>query len=162
MKASSLSNESHQDWCTPQWLFQRLHKEYQFDIDGASDGTNNLLPEYWTNTTEGQFDWSEEMLNKNVFINPPWGKLSYDYWWDLANTHKTIMLVPFTPETKMWHKWVWSNASVFIFNKRINYVHPITKIETKGIARPSALICFNLPTINMPDLGVWIEKKKSL
>lgn len=160
MKNTSFKNESYQDWCTPQWLFQKLHKIYQFDIDGAASNENHLLPNYYT-----QLDgfirgngYLDRKLDETWFINPPWGELSQDYWWDLALTHRTIMLVPFTPETKMWHKYVWPNASVFIFNKRINYVHPITKVETKGIARASALVSFNLPTINMPDLGVWVKE----
>ena len=155
MKSKSLSNESLQNYRTPQWLFQRLHKEYQFDIDGASDGTNNLLPKYDTKDTKYP---SLQLDGYKYFVNPPWNELNDDYWWYTGFKYKTIMLVPFTPETKMWHKWVWPNASVFIFNKRINYVHPKTLIETKGIARPSALICFNLPTIEMEDLGSWVKK----
>ena len=155
MKANALSNESHQNWQTPQWLFQRLHKEYQFDIDGASDGINNLLPKF--DTKDNKYP-SRQLDEYKYFINPPWNELNQDYWWDLAAQNHTIMLVPFTPETKMWHRYVWPNASVFIFNKRINYIHPITGIETKGIARPSALVAFNLPLMTMNDLGVWIEK----
>jgi hypothetical protein len=156
MRRKAFTNNGYNNWETPRWLFDRLHKEYQFDIDGASDGTNNLLPKY--DTKDNKYP-SLQLDGYKYFVNPPWDELNEDYWWDLCSQRPCIMLVPFTPETKMWHRWVWRNASVFIFNKRINYVHPETGIETKGIARPSALICFNLPTIEINDLGLWVKKK---
>lgn len=156
MKSKALSNNSYQNWQTPQWLFNRLNEIYNFNVDGAASHDNALLPNYYTET--GFF--GVKPLVENFFINPPWDELSQDIWWETASTTRTVMLVPFTPETKMWHKYVWKpSVQVFVFNKRINYVSPITKQEQKGIARPSCLVIFNrgiVPT-KLLDLGCVVQ-----
>lgn len=36
------------DWETPPWLFDRLHREFRFDVDAAASAGNAKLPLFWT------------------------------------------------------------------------------------------------------------------
>jgi hypothetical protein len=160
MKSEALTNQSLQTWGTPPWLFQRLHKEYNFDIDGAANENNALLPTFRSENNP----LSHQDKDKCVFINPPWGRghLDKDYWWGHGQGFASIMLVPFTPQTKMWFKHVWPTANIFVFNKRIDYRHPDTGEICRGIALASCLVNFNLKCVSMPDLGVWIKRKDEI
>lgn len=37
-------NARHQHWRTPRYLFEPLHAEFAFTLDGAADEGNALLP----------------------------------------------------------------------------------------------------------------------
>lgn len=148
------------DWCTPLWLFNKLQEVFEFEIDGASDGTNNLLPIFNTKDTPPSIVRQREET-KRVFINPPFNSLKSFIGWTHPNNLKCL-LIPFRPETKLWHTNIWSYATIFVFNKRIQYIHPVTKKEVKGAAFPSCLIFYgNLQPYDLTklnDLGIFIKK----
>lgn len=161
------------DWRTPSWFFEKINSVFDFQVDGASDGSNNLLPEFHTEGTCNGIR-NEDYANRRVFINPPFNQLSDGYWFqDVVkqlrnpdNLGLVAILCPVRPETRYWHELVWPHATVFIPNKRINYVSPITGKIQNGIAVPSGLLIygnnveerFDLKKLN--DLGVFIRKRE--
>lgn len=162
---------SKNNWQTPQWLWERLHEAFNFEVDGASDGTDNLLPDFHTKNTNNSvrdFDY----INKKVFVNPPFDELSKfskdqkdEKWLQIAEKYYDCMrflcfIVPFAPETRHFQNWVWPFAKIFVFNRRINYVDPATKKEKKGVAFPSCLAVYSRDPIDkklLKDLGVWVK-----
>ena len=94
------------EWATPQWLYDKLNKSFNFTLDPASDGTNNKCNNHHTIQTDGlSQDWS----GQTVFINPPYSK-TYD-WVKKAHTEATnnsvisVMLLPSRTDTKWFHEF---------------------------------------------------------
>lgn len=58
-----------QNWRTPRDLFERLHAEFEFTLDGASEPGNGLVP--LASTAESPIDWA----GHRVFCNPPWSNI---------------------------------------------------------------------------------------
>jgi len=158
------NNETNKnDWCTPPWLFKRLHEIFNFDIDGASDGINNLLPNY--HTSETPYDVKVNNSQQfNIFVNPPFNEDVLQFF--NSSCKFTCLLLPFRPETRKWHDYIWQKATIFVFNKRIQYIHPEKKIEVKGAAFPSCLVLFGdlstFPIDKLNDLGVFVKKFNAL
>lgn len=58
-----------QNWTTPRAIFDALHAEYSFTMDGASEDGNALLPK--ASSVENSLPWTGE----RVFCNPPWSQI---------------------------------------------------------------------------------------
>ena len=169
---------SKNNWRTPLWLWEELHGAFNFEVDGASDGTNNLLPNYHTKET-ASIKRIADALHSRVFINPPFNELSTknnkwidDYKWlqrysllqSEAEGHIkfTCFLIRHAPETKHWQNWVWPYCDVFVFNKRINYVDPETGEIMSGVEFPSALAVYSSEKSmwwreQLGHLGCWVS-----
>lgn len=161
---------SKNNWRTPPWLWERLQAAFNFEVDGASDGTDNLLPNFHTTETligNRHYD----LKNRKVFINPPFDEIGMNkvktalrIWLNYSahiDSFFTVFLIPFAPETGHFQNWVWPCATVFAFNKRINYVVPGTNKIKKGIATPSCLAVYSREPIDknlLGDLGIWVKK----
>ena len=66
---SVLFSSKSDEWSTPQWLFDKLNKTYNFTLDPASDGINNKCAKHYTPTQNGL---SQSWSGETVFINPPY------------------------------------------------------------------------------------------
>jgi hypothetical protein len=89
--------ERRQTWGTPEALFNELHTEYAFTLDGASDGHNALLPRFCT--PDKQFPWDGE----RVFCNPPWSNIPP--FIELAATADfAVLLVPARTNCRWFHR----------------------------------------------------------
>ncbi len=152
--------QSSNNWCTPPWLFERLQEVFEFEIDGASNGEDNLLLRYVSDISK----LNPHVIRRcKIFCNPPFNDIQpFLHSFNVLYTKLSCLLLPFRPETKLWHRHIWPDATVFIFNKRIQYIHPVTKKEIKGAAFPSCLVFFgdlsNFKLTNLKDLGVFICK----
>lgn len=89
--------ERRQDWGTPATLFETLHKRYLFDLDGAADDSNGLLPE--SSTPDRPLPWE----GRRVFCNPPWS--SIPPFIELAATADlAVLLVPARTNARWFHR----------------------------------------------------------
>jgi hypothetical protein len=89
--------ERKQNWRTPLDLFQPLHAEYRFTIDGASEPGNGLLPR--ASTAEAQLPWKGE----RVFCNPPWSNIAP--FLELAcDAELAVFLVPARTNARWFHR----------------------------------------------------------
>lgn len=159
------------DWRTPPKFFRIINDTFNFEIDGATDGTNSLLPEFHTVETCNDIRFND-YKTKRVFINPPFNELVSGYWFadtikamKEATTGLVAMLVPMRPETKYWHELIWKNdVTIFIPKGRISFVDPKTGKVKAGASFPSVLILFgDISSYNTSKLekhGVFIRKVK--
>lgn len=86
-----------QNWRTPRYLFDPLHAEYAFTMDGASEPGNGLLPK--ASTAALPLPWSGE----RVFCNPPWSNIRP--FVELAATADlAVLLVPARTNVKWFHR----------------------------------------------------------
>lgn len=104
-----------QDWQTPREIFDPLHAEYGFDLDGASDGPNALLPD--ASTPEDPKPWS----GRRVFCNPPWSAIAP--FVELAATADlAVLLVPARTNSRWFHRALELGAKTRFFLRRPKFV----------------------------------------
>lgn len=89
--------ERRQDWQTPRSLFDPLNAEFRFDLDGAADDGNSLLPE--ASTPEIPVDWT----GRRVFCNPPWSSIP-PFIENAAKAELAVLLVPARPNARWFHR----------------------------------------------------------
>lgn len=111
------------DWNTPLWLFNLLHRLYHFTIDAAASDKSHLLTKYWTEREDGL---SQSWKGERVFCNPPfsqkaaWAKKAAEREADVA-----VLLLPATVDQKWFHRYVLGNgAEVIVPEGRIKFEPP--------------------------------------
>ncbi len=66
-----LYSSDKEDWGTPQPLFDRLHREFAFDLDAAASAANAKCARYFTREIDAlRQDW---WPYETVYLNPPYG-----------------------------------------------------------------------------------------
>ena len=73
---SSNSNE----WATPQDFYDRLNKEFNFNLDPCSTKENAKCNKFFTIEDDGL---SQSWTGHNVFMNPPYGR-EIKFWIEKA------------------------------------------------------------------------------
>ncbi len=111
---SSKSNE----WETPEDLFDKLNKKYNFTLDPCSTQENHKCEKYYTTKDDGLTkSWGCE----TVFVNPPYGNIGA--WVKKArdesakNGATVVMLIPSRTDTKYWHEYIMESATTIYFIK---------------------------------------------
>lgn len=118
------------DWGTPPDLFESLHKEFNFDLDGAANEFNHLLPN-WTGPgspfPDAIIDGSWHYAR--VFCNPPYSKckefVQHATNEVILNRAFVCMLIPARTDTKYWHNFIWDRG----LHKPYSYIHQIRFIK---------------------------------
>ena len=129
-------------WSTPNDLFEKLNKHFNFDLDVCADNINAKCNNYFTKEDNG--------LNQNwtgtCWMNPPYGrgisewvKKAYQTSIDQGNT--IVCLLPARTCTRWWHNYCIHGEITFI-NGRLKFGN------AKNCAPfPSAIVIFK-PTIS--------------
>ena len=127
------------EWQTPQWLFDILNKQYKFDLDCCTNGTNTKCSS-WTSNFEM---WVSAGVKHIAWMNPPFSK-SFEMFKHFFKviTKGVCIYRNDNMETKIWQEVIFKHATwVFIPKGRISY----EGMEGKGSRFPSALIGYNVP-----------------
>ena len=129
------------DYGTPLWFYNRLHRRYDFVFDLASDGHNNLCPDYYTPQDDALVqDWTK--LNGSLWLNPPYGRaigiwLEKAYMSTQACEDITIVcLVPARTDTRWW----WANCihgEIYFVKGRLSFNGMVASAPF-----PSAVVVF--------------------
>lgn len=106
-----------QNWRTPRSLFDPLHDEYGFTMDGASEPENGLLAK--ASTADAPLSWEGE----RVFCNPPWSNIRP--FVELAATAEVaVLLVPARTNARWFHHALGLGAEVRYFPGRVKFERP--------------------------------------
>lgn len=89
--------ERRQNWRTPRAMFDELHAEFAFTLDGASEPGNGLLPT--ASTAEAPIDWA----GHRVFCNPPWSNIP-PFVEQAARADLAVLLVPARTNARWFHR----------------------------------------------------------
>lgn len=128
---NSRTENSRDDYPTPQWIFGRLNETYQFNIDLAANQDNRLLPVWFGPGSK----YAEDALSVNWleatgwaqirgFLNPPFrdweGKPCIGRWLKKAHEETrenglVVALIPARTDAEWWHEWVVLRASHWHF-----------------------------------------------
>jgi site-specific DNA-methyltransferase (adenine-specific) len=100
-------------WQTPQWLYDKLNDEFNFDFDPC--------PIY------ADFDGLEVEWGKSNFINPPYNRVDKPKFiqkafeeWQKGST--CVLLIPAATGTKQFHDLMLPNAEIRFLRGRISFV----------------------------------------
>lgn len=157
------------EWQTPQGLFERLNKQYKFDLDLAASDNNTKCQNffskensYLSNTLKGQ---------PNAWLNPPFS-LAYEFFkkvgidftsQDNADAMAVCIYKSSNMEASVWQEQILPKASwVLILKKRTNYIDP-EQTDRDSAPFGSALIGYKAPyPENHKELGVLINLEEGL
>ena len=120
-----------QNWGTPRDLFDTLHQEFRFTLDGASEPGNGLLPR--ASTAVRPLRWEDE----RVFCNPPWSNIRP--FVEMAPAASlAVLLVPARTNVAWFHRALQLGAVPRFFLGRPKFVRPTGHV---GKAHNSPVDC---------------------
>lgn len=109
----------HQNWRTPRSLFEDLHAEFGFTLDGASEPGNGLLP--LASTADQPVEWD----GHRVFCNPPWSNIR-PFVEQAAAANVAVLLVPARTNVAWFHRAIELGAKPRFFKGRPKFLIPDT------------------------------------
>ena len=137
------SNKSD-DWTTPDWLYEKLNKEFKFTLDPAASNENHKCQKYYTLEQDGLAqDWKDEI----VFCNPPYSQnkewLKKFYHEAKTSGATVVALLPVRTCTKWFHGYCMDSSII----KEIRFFKGRLKFSNQkhGAPFPSMLVIFQLP-----------------
>jgi hypothetical protein len=122
-----------QNWRTPRALFDALHREFAFTLDGASEPGNGLLP--LASTAEAPIDWR----GHRVFCNPPWSNIG-PFVECAPRADLACLLVPARTNVAWFHRALALGAQPRFFAGRPRFELP----EHSGTGHNSPVDCLLL------------------
>jgi phage N-6-adenine-methyltransferase len=121
MSAHKYLSTGENEHPTPQWLFDKIDKIFDFTIDLSATEENAKCKKFYTKQQDALTQtWDE----KSCWCNPPYSKdlqplfvkKAYAESKRFGNT--IVLLIPLRADTKVWHEYIWSKADVYIFKGR--------------------------------------------
>ncbi len=145
--------EERDDWQTPQWLFDKLNEQYDFNFDCCAEEDNTKCRYY-----HSDFE-NVDVLIKDAWMNPPFTKAynMFQNFFRVVSKGVAIFRCD-NMETKIWQEVILKHATwIFIPKGRISYEGKIGK----GSRFPSALIGFNIePPVELEGYSLFVQEKK--
>lgn len=124
-------------WATPQDFFDKLNKEFNFNIDVCALPDSAKCEKYFSPETDGlKQEW-----NGTCWMNPPYGrqiktwiKKAYD---ESKNGNTIVCLIPSRTDTAYWHDYCMSAYEIRFIKGRLKFG------DSKNSAPfPSAVVIF--------------------
>lgn len=130
-----LFSSNKEDWETPQDLFYKLNKEFNFTVDVASSEENYKCNRHYTEKENGLIqNWNNEI----VWCNPPYGRKIGD-WVKKASKSKAtvVMLLPARTDTKWFHEYIYNKAEIRFIKGRLKFGNSVNSAPF-----PSMIVIF--------------------
>lgn len=157
MTTKALFTRKSDEWMTPQWLVDWVHKFLPIGLDPCTTPANPVRAlKYYTKQDNGKTGpWWDVPRGHCVYVNPPYSDVSA--WVDRVcqeKKHPLLLLVPARVDTKWWHQMLDRATSVLFFRGRLKFSERQTSAPF-----PSALVGFHMDehrfTDAFHDLG-WV------
>jgi site-specific DNA-methyltransferase (adenine-specific) len=119
-------SSERQDWATPQEVFDKLNKEFNFTLDPCCSEKTAKCKKFYTIKEDGlKQSWEKEV----VFMNPPFGreqaqwiKKGYEEWKIRSAT--IVFLIPARTDTIAFHKYIYPYAELRFIKGRLKFINP--------------------------------------
>lgn len=138
MMTKGMYTSNSEEWGTPQELFNRLNKEFNFTIDICASKENTKCPKYYTK----EEDALKQEWGGVIWMNPPYGR-QIGNWVkkakEIARQGKAtvVCLLPARTDTAWWHDYVMKANEIRLIRGRLKFG------DGKGSAPfPSAIVIF--------------------
>jgi len=128
--------EERDDWQTPQWLFDKINKQYDFTFDCCAEEDNSKCDQFPEDILKCK------IITEVSWMNPPFSKADamFRHFFKIIKRGVCIYRCN-NMETKIWQDIILKHATwIFIPKGRISYEGKVGK----GSRFPSALIGFNI------------------
>lgn len=140
-KNFNTNTDNEETWLTPPYIVEALG---EFDLDPCTQPEgervfNTAKKHYSLEDGDGlSLPWEGR-----VWLNPPYGRKTFDWLHKLSKHESGIALIFARTETKGFHREIWEKAhSVFFFEGRIKFGNK--KGEFKNTANaPSCLVSYS-------------------
>jgi phage N-6-adenine-methyltransferase len=117
---------SKQDWATPQWLFDVLHEEHNYEVDLFAAWYNAKLPRFFgpgSEVAEDALNFNWAIAGARGFANPEYGRIEACMQRGIAMCGEgffSTWLVPANTDTVWFHKYAYLGQIDF-FQGRISF-----------------------------------------
>lgn len=125
-------------WETPQDLYDRLNKKYNFQLDPCCNEHNRKCPVGFDIAKNGLI--SEWASYKSIFMNPPYSEVAKWIQKAYAESKKgctVVCLVKSCTDTKWWHEYALKAHEIIFIKGRVKFGGSKT-----GAPFPSCIIIF--------------------
>ena len=143
MNIEAMLSSKDMSWGTPQDFFDKLNREFCFNLDPCATTETAKCKRYYTKNDDGL---SKNWIGKTVFCNPPYGK-EIKNWvkkcWEEGQKENTIvvMLIPARTDTIYFHQYIYPFAEIRFIKGRLKFVG---KQKGSGSAPfPSMIVVFD-------------------
>ena len=110
------------NWLTPEWLYDELNKEFNFDFDPCPYNTGIITP---------QNDGLIIPWGKSNFVNPPYSRQLKEKFIIRAaeetsmrngcNGNLSVLLLPVSTSTKIFHDVIYNFAEIRFLKGRVKF-----------------------------------------
>lgn len=121
MNTSLMFSSATDDWATPQDFFDKLNREFRFDLDVCASEGNAKCAAFFTKDQDGlSQDWRGA-----CWMNPPYGRgigawMKKAYLSTRENGATVVCLVPARTDTRWWHDYA-ALGEVFFIPGRLKF-----------------------------------------
>ena len=130
------------DWQTPQPLFDKLNRVFEFTLDPCSTKETSKCSKYFTAVEDGlKQSWANEI----VFMNPPYGReigkwIKKAYNESENNNVIVVCLIPARTDTSYWYEYIRHAARIIFIKGRIKFV---SEGKANPAPFPSSIVVFD-------------------
>ena len=130
-----LYSSKSDNWETPQYLFDELNNEFNFDLDVCASDLNHKCDKYFTIEDDGL----AQKWNGVVWCNPPYGR-DIIKWVKKCHDYKglSVMLLPARTDTKWFHKYIYYQSEIRFIKGRLKFNN-----SANSAPFPSMIVIFN-------------------
>jgi len=138
MKNFNTNTKNNDEWLTPKYIIDALGK---FDLDPCAPINRpwDMATNHYTKLDDGLY---KEWVGR-VWLNPPYGKYTFDWLKKLSYHKNGIALIFSRTETIGFHKEIFDKAdSIFFFKGRLKFCYVDGKEGNRANA-PSCLVSYS-------------------
>jgi site-specific DNA-methyltransferase (adenine-specific) len=127
MVGQALFSSSGNEWETPDWLWEELDIEFNFDLDAAASEENAKLSFYYTEEDDalGQPWYNRVEGVCNIWVNPPYGRGIVEWvrkaYIESQRGATVVVLLPARTDTAWFHDWVLGRAEIRFLRGRLKF-----------------------------------------
>ena len=156
------TEETRDDWATPQWLFDMFDDEFGFQLDVCANPDTAKCDRFFTPEDDGlSQDWGEN----TCWMNPPYGS-AIPGWLAKAviaqrGGARVVALVPARTDTRWFHNIVLPNATeVRLAKGRVSFLLDGVPFDQPGFG--SMIVVFNGPSRDGPRFSAFSRQEELL
>lgn len=131
---SCMYSSNRDDWETPQFLFDKLNQEFNFNMDVAASENNAKCPIFYSKENDGL----KKPWYGVCWCNPPYGREIGKWVKKAAESRATVvMLLPARTDTRWFHEYILGKAEIRYIRGRVKFVG-----ATNSAPFPSMVVIF--------------------
>lgn len=156
-------------WATPQALFDKLDREFNFSVDVCALPENAKCAHYFTPDQDGlSKEWVpwNDFFKESVWMNPPYGKSTktkpgIDQWMEKAyrtslNGVRVVCLIPNRSNAPWWHDYVMKAREIRFIKHKVSF-----EGEAEGVPFWGSVIVVFGPGVacGKPSVSTYMQPK---